>query len=191
MKNMEFLNQRQSVPSKWLTNPGPDPAQMALLLQTALRVPDHGVLQPFRLLTISGAARLRLGELLAEHWLCLHPDADAATLDKERGRFAHAPLIVTVIGKVIPAQRIPEQEQLLSAGCVCYNLLLGAQALGFGAQWLTGWAAYDRHIATTLGLIEHERVLGFIHIGTAQGTAPDRPRPLLADKLSVWQSATG
>ncbi|PIV35053.1 MAG: nitroreductase [Lysobacterales bacterium CG02_land_8_20_14_3_00_62_12] len=188
MKNLDFLTQRQSVPSKWLTAPGPNPAQLSQLLQAALRVPDHGLLQPFRLLTISGDARKQLGNLLAERWQQLHPDAGGAALDKERGRFAQAPLIVTVIGCVQSTERIPAQEQLLSAGCVGYNLLLGAQALGFGAQWLTGWAAYDPVIATRLGLQAAETVLGFIHIGSAPAPAPERPRPLLAEKVSVWEA---
>jgi nitroreductase len=190
MKNLDFLNQRQSVPRKWLTAPGPDSAQLSLLLQTALRVPDHGLLQPFRLLTISGDARGHLGDLLAERWRQLHPDADSAALDKERGRFAQAPLIVTVICCRQSTERIPAQEQLLSAGCVGYNLLLGAQALGFGAQWLTGWAAYDPVIATRLGLQASEQVLGFIHIGSAPAPArgTERPRPLLADKVSAWEA---
>ena len=81
---------------------------------------------------------------------------------------------------------IPEQEQLLSAGCVAYNLLLGAQALGFGAQWLTGWAAYDRDAANLLGLSQNERSIGFVHIGHTTEAAPERHRPALADVFSEW-----
>ena len=86
--------------------------------------------------------------------------------------------------------KIPAQEQLLSAGCVAYNLLLGAQALGFGAQWLTGWAAYDRDVATLLGLAANEHVIGFVHIGTRTEPAPERTRPVLADVASEWHDDT-
>ena len=75
---------------------------------------------------------------------------------------------------------------MLSAGMVCYNLLLGAQALGFGAQWLTGWAAYDSAVAAHLGLVQHERVIGFVHVGTATGAAPERERPTPSEKVSSW-----
>ena len=108
-------------------------------------------------------------------------------LDKDRERFNHAPLIVAVIARIEPDHpKIPAQEQLLSAGCVAYNLLLAAQALGFGAQWLTGWAAYDRDVATLLGLAALERVIAFVHIGTAQEVVPERSRPVLADIVGEW-----
>lgn len=93
-----------------------------------------------------GEARLNVGERLAEIHARKEPDAPAAVLAKDRERYLHAPLVVVVIARVLGDHKIPEQEQV-SAGCVAYNLLLGAQALGFGAQWLTGWAAYDREVA--------------------------------------------
>ena len=83
--------------------------------------------------------------------------------------------------------KVPAQEQLLSAGCVAYNLLLGAQAQGFGAQWLTGWSAYDREAAGLLGLADNERIVAYVHIGTASEPAPERTRPALDDVLSEWR----
>lgn len=187
MTPIDQLNQRRSVPSRLLGEPGPDAAQLDELLQAAIRVPDHGRLAPFRLLLLRGDARQRLGAALAEIHARKEPDIAPAVLAKDRARFAAAPLIVAVIAR-IDAQhpKIPAQEQLLSAGCVAYNLLLGAQALGFGAQWLTGWAAYDREVATLLGLSESERVIGFVHVGTAKGEGPESSRPLLADLLGDW-----
>ncbi len=84
--------------------------------------------------------------------------------------------------------KIPAQEQLLSAGCVAYNLLLGAQALGFAAQWLTGWAAYDADAATLFRLSAGEHIIAFVHIGTAREEAPERTRPVLAEVLSEWHA---
>lgn len=185
--SIEQLNQRRSVPSRLLGEPGPDARQLEQLLQTAIRVPDHGRLVPFRLLLLRGDARLALGAALAEIHARREPDVAAAVLAKDRNRFAAAPLIVAVIAR-IDAQhpKIPQQEQLLSAGCVAYNLLLGAQALGFGAQWLTGWAAYDREVAARLGLSEGERVIAFVHIGSARGDGPESTRPRLAELLGDW-----
>ena len=92
-----------------------------------------------------------------------------------------------MIARVEPNHpKVPEQEQVLSAGYVAYNLLLGAQALGFGAQILTGWAAYDRDVAALLGLGEKERIVAFVHIGTARDEAPERTRPALAGVVSEW-----
>jgi nitroreductase len=140
-------------------------------------VPDHGRLAPWRFLRIQGETRHRLGERLALRGRVRDPGASDATVEKDRQRFSHAPLVLTVIARLQPGHKIPEQEQLLSGGAVCFSLLLGAQALGFGAQWLTGWPAYDSEVARWLGLGEHERILGFIHIGTATEAVPERERP--------------
>jgi nitroreductase len=188
MTGLDFLNARRSVPARQLREPGPDDAQLAALLASAMRAPDHGKLVPWRLLLIRGAARARLGERLAGIQSRKQPDASPAVIDKNRQRFGGgAPLIVAVVARLEAAHpKIPEQEQLLSAGCVAYNLLLGAHALGFGAQWLTGWAAYDRDAAGVLGLDEHESIVAFVHIGTATEPAPERLRPARADIVSDW-----
>jgi nitroreductase len=185
--SLDILDQRRSVPSRQLGEPGPDAAQLDRLLQAAVRVPDHGKLVPWRLLTIRGDARTRLGTALAEIHQRSEPDVAPSALDKDRERFNHAPLIVTVIARIEQDHpKIPAQEQLLSAGCVAYNLLLAAQALGFGAQWLTGWAAYDAGVAALLGLAANEHVIGFVHVGTAKDVAPERVRPSLAEVASEW-----
>lgn len=184
---LQFLDSRLSVPSKQLAEPGPDDATLLRMLQAAVRVPDHGKLVPFRLLRIQGQARHALGEALAARTLQRDPQAPTAAIEKDRARFSHAPLIITVIARITPDHKVPEQEQLLSAGCVCFALLQSAQALGFGAQWLTGWAAYDEAIGRTLGLGENEKVVGFIHIGTPKLNVPERERPDAAALLSDWR----
>jgi nitroreductase len=187
LEPLDFLHQRRSVPSRQLGEPGPNPAQLEQLLHAAIRVPDHGKLVPWRLLSIRGEARARLGHSIVEIHARKQPDVAPAVLDKDRERFNFAPLILAVIARIeADHPKIPAQEQLLSAGCVAYNLLLGAQALGFGAQWLTGWAAYDDEVAHLLGLGANERVVGFVHIGSAKEAAPERTRPALADVHSEW-----
>jgi nitroreductase len=184
---LDLLDQRRSVPARQLGEPGPDAAQLERLLQAAVRVPDHGKLVPWRLLAIRGEARARLGRSLAEIHARAEPDVAPSALDKDRERFNAAPLIVAVIARVeADHPKIPAQEQLLSAGCVAYNLLLGAQALGFGAQWLTGWSAYDRRAAAVLGLTDNERIVGFVHIGTPRERPADHARPSLGDVVTEW-----
>lgn len=186
MIELEFLSRRRSVPSRLLGEPGPSPAQVDALLEQAVRVPDHGKLAPWRFLRIQGPARHALGELLAARSLERDPAAPAAAVDKDRQRFSFAPLVLTVVARLTPGHDIPQQEQLLSGGAVCFALLQGAQALGFGAQWLTGWAAYDPVVRARLGITGHEAVLGFIHIGSASAQAPERLRPRARDLLSDW-----
>ena len=176
------LQSRRSVPSKQLGGPGPDEATQLRMLQAAARVPDHGKLVPWRLLTIAGETRAALGEKLAQIHQRIEPDIAPALLMKDRERFTFAPLIIAVIARIDEHHpKIPAQEQLLSAGCIAYNLLLGAQALSFGAQWLTGWAAYDADAAALLRLGANERIVAFVHIGTQREAAPERTRPILSD----------
>ena len=152
-----------------------------------------GLSLPFSPYTLSDAVRFGLADLdvadeykalvmrhfeaLVARALAINPQAATAVLEKDRQRFSHAPVIVTVIACLTPGHKVPEQEQLLSGGAVCFALLQAAQAMGFGAQWLTGWAAYDPVIHGQLGLAGNERVLGFIHIGTCHEMVPERERP--------------
>lgn len=179
--SLSRLLQRRSVPSRWLGEPGPSEPEVKTLLRVASRVPDHGKLVPWRFILIQGDARQRLGEVLAAAFQADNPGAGEDKLAAERERFAQAPLVVAVVSRVVPHVKIPEWEQVLSAGAVCMNLLNGATALGYGASWLTGWAAFDRRVLDALGLKPDERIAGFIHIGTAKETPTDRDRPNLND----------
>jgi nitroreductase len=181
---LEFLAERRSVPSRLLTGPGPDEAQQRELFALAVRAPDHGKLVPWRFIRIAGEARQALGEKLVAIASARTPASEAAALEKDRMRFAHAPLVIAVVSRITPGHKVPEQEQLLSAGTVCFNLLLAAQALGFGAQWLTAWPAYDREVAQVLGLAGDEKIVGFVHVGTPTDIPSERPRPDPADLVS-------
>ena len=186
---LTHLDARRSVPSRQLTEPGPDHATLLRMLRSAVRVPDHGKRVPWRFLRIAGDARHTLGELLVARMRERDPGASDAAIEKERHRFSHAPVIVAVVARLGPDEKIPESERFSSASCVCFALLQAAQALGFGAQWLTAWAAYDPVVLRTLGLGEHERITGFIHIGTPKLEAPERERPEPEELLTDWTPA--
>jgi len=186
LHSLQALDERRSVPSKQLGEPGPDAATLLAMLRSAVRVPDHGKLVPFRFLRIAGQARLALGDFLAERTLQRDPAAPPAAVEKDRERFAHAPLAIAVIARLQREAKVPEIEQWLTAGSVCFALLQAAQAYGFGAQWLTAWMAYDDAVAARLGLAENERIAGFIHIGTPRVQAPERERPDPQQLLSDW-----
>ncbi len=185
---LTFLNRRRSVPSRQLDFPGPDPAVLDRMLAAAVRVPDHGKRVPWRFVRIAGDAREALGAALVARALERDPDAAQAVLDKDRSRF-QAPLVIAVIAKLGPDEKIPESERFASACCVCFALLMAAQAEGFGAQWLTGWPAYDDAILRLLGLGADERIAGFIHVGTPKLEAPERERPDPRGLLTDWRPA--
>ena len=182
----ELLNARASTPSRLLQSPGPTELELQALLQTAMRVPDHGKLAPWRFIVVQGEARQRLSETIVARRKSMEPNVGNDALAKDAQRFLHAPVIVVVIASLSPGHKIPEVEQIASASAVCMQLLNAAFAANFGAQWLTGWLAYDAVIAVSLGLKANEAVSGFIHIGSIDTAAAERPRPNLSEKLSYF-----
>jgi nitroreductase len=183
------LDRRRSTPARHLADPAPDHATLLRMLASAVRVPDHGKRVPFRFVTVRGNARHVLGERLAVRSRERDPAVAEAVVEKDRLRFSLAPLVVTVVARLGHDEKIPEQERLLSAGSVCFALLQAAQALGFGAVWLTGWPAYDQVVHDWLGLGADEHVVGFIHVGTPTLEAPERERPDPTELLTEWAPA--
>lgn len=183
----DFLQTRRSVPAKMLGLPVPDRAALLPLLTAALRVPDHGKLEPWRLLVLERGAMARLAALAVTRAGALGLDADRTA--KGAAQFETGNLAVVVISSPKPSDKIPTAEQVYSAGAVCLSLVNAALAAGWGANWLSGWPSYDRaFLVEGLGLQDAETVAGIIHIGTAQKTPPERPRPDVA-ALVEWVSA--
>lgn len=181
---MDFLLSRRSRPAKTLAAPGPDRAALAPLLTAAARSPDHGKLEPWRFIVLEGAALGRLAALTARLGP-LRGETPEKTA-KNVASFADSPICVAVVSSLKPSEKIPEVEQRLSAGAVCLALLNAALASGWGANWLSGWMAYDREwLETGLGLGPEEFVAGFLHIGTETAPPPERPRPDLA-AITTW-----
>jgi len=183
---LDHLLTRRSVGMAFLKEPGPNASELEQLLTIATRVPDHGKITPWRLVIIEGEARAAAGRRLAEIYARQNPQADEASLDVERQRFLPAPLTVMVISAPKAHLKVPELEQLLSAGNVAFNLLHAAHALGFAASWVTRWYAFDAEAAAMLGAGEGERIVGFVQIGTPTAAIEDRPRPDLAEIVSRW-----
>jgi len=178
---IELLSTRNSFKAVELKDPGPSADEIDRLLTIACRVPDHGKLTPWRFIVFEGDARLAAGAAIVSAFHAKYPDAKPENVEFERKRLAHAPLVIAVVSRAGPHVKIPEWEQVLSAGAAAMNLVLAAHALGYGANWITGWYAYDRGVLDALGLAPHERIAGFIHIGTPSGPAQDRPRPPLSE----------
>ena len=182
---VELLMKRRSVPAMRLASPGPTPAQRDAILTVAARVPDHGALTPWRFLVVEGEARTQLADRLAAACLASATDTDARewaekTAQKLRLLFGKPPLVVIVVARPDASAKTPVQEQVLSAGAACMNVIMAATALGFGANWLTGWAAANPAARPILGLQDGESVAGVIPVGIATETPADRPRPTLS-----------
>jgi nitroreductase len=181
---VRFLATRRSFPAKTLRRDGPSRTALEALLQSALRAPDHGKLTPWRLFVVEGAARERLGALArpgARRWAST-PDK----VEKAAGAFAQGAVLVAVAATPQPSEKIPDWEQTLSAGCVCYGLLNAALAAGWGANWLTGFTATDRpFLQEAFGLEDPAFIVGYVHIGAPGAPTVERPRPAL-DEVVRW-----
>ena len=184
---IELLRTRRSVPPLAMSGPGPSAAELDELLTIAARVPDHGKLAPWRFIIFEGDGRAAAGRLIAQAFLADNPDADPQRVELERKRLSHAPVVVAVVSCAAPHVKIPEWEQALSAGAVCMNLVVAAKAMGYAATWLTQWYSYDRRVLEGLGLAPHEKIAGFIHVGSSAATPEDRARPVLSSITSRYQ----
>jgi nitroreductase len=177
---IDLLHLRRSVGPNFLAAPGPSSEEVETLLKIASRVPDHGKLVPWRFIVFEGEGRAKAGEIVARVYQQDYPDADDRRIAAERARLSRAPLVIGVVSRASAHVKIPDWEQILSAGAACMNLVTAAHALGFAASWLTEWYAYDRRVLAALGLTPRERMAGFVHIGTPVSPSPERPRPALS-----------
>ncbi len=181
---LEQLKSRSSPKAADLVPPAPNEAQLIEILTIAARVPDHGMMKPWRFIVHPMETRGALVEKLTSNFRAGNPNASEAEVEKQRLRFGGSPLIVTVVCKIAPNPKVPDVEQLLSAGAACMNLLNAAAALGFAGNWLTGWAAFDASSRQLFSLADNEQIVGFIHLGTPKGEIFQRPRPDLSQIVS-------
>ena len=181
---LDFLLSRRSRPAKTLQPPVPDRAALRPLLEAAARTPDHGKLEPWRFMVIEKPAMVRLSKTVQDRGEALGLDSEQ--IAKGRSQFDQGHLAVAVIEVQRPSPKIPPIEQTYSTGAVCLALLNAALASGWGANWLSGWPSHDRgFMRDALGLDDHERIAGFVHIGTETLAPPERPRPDL-DAITTW-----
>ncbi|MBK1636404.1 nitroreductase family protein [Rhodovulum adriaticum] len=183
---LEFLHTRRSCPLRTLAAPAPDRAALREMLTAAARSPDHGKLEPWRFVVLERGALDRLADLVRLRGPAL--GKDAATIDKAANAYLGSPLAVAVIASSKPSEKVPEIEQIYSAGAVCLALVNAVLASGWGAAWMSGWASHDRDfVEQGLGVAPHEQVAGIVHIGTATAAPPERPRPDI-DAITEWRA---
>ncbi len=177
---------RKSISKRSFTEPGPSPHILNDLLTVAARVPDHRRLSPWRFIVFEGDARSDFNKRATEIQADENREATDTMLADTASYFTRAPVVIAVISTPDPSHKTPVWEQELSCGAVCYNLLLAANAAGWAGCWLTEWIAYSPGINALLNLNEHERVAGYIYLGTAKDAPQERLRPDISSKISRW-----
>lgn len=183
---LALLLSRTSPPIPDLKEPAPSDEHIAQMIAAASRVPDHGRLEPWRFVLYRGAGRDRVGELLAELAEQREGPLSEGRRKQELSRFNRAPLVIGVVSSPKESPKIPQWEMFLSGGAAAMNLMLAANALGYGTNWITNWYSDVPEGRAILGLQPQERVVAFLHIGTYEGQAPDRPRPDPQNLVTDW-----
>ena len=184
MDAMKLLLERASAVK--LAGPGPSAEELDTILRTALRAPDHGKLRPWRFIVIDGEARERFGALMADCLKAREPNAPPESLARERQKALRAPVIIVVAATPKPSDKIPQVEQVISAGAAAEHIMLAVQALGYGAMWRTGAPAYDAKLKAGLGLKADDAIVGIIYIGKPAMAPIEMPRPQLGDFVTRW-----
>ncbi|HUB49777.1 MAG TPA: nitroreductase [Acetobacteraceae bacterium] len=184
MDAMELLLSRESALK--LESPGPDRAALDAIFQSAVRAPDHGRLRPWRFVVIPEEKRAAFGALMADCMRRREPDATDEMLQREHGKAMRAPVIVVAAARVQRGHKIPEVEQMAAAAAAAQNIMLAANALGYGAMWKTGAPAYDATVKQALGLAADDDILGFMYLGKQVGGGIQAPRPNADEFVSVW-----
>lgn len=169
MDLLEGIQSRTS-PLK-LTAPGPSPAHIQQIIRAGTRAPDHGRLRPWRFTVLEGAARERLGDAMANCLRARIPQSPQEHLDAERGKAMRAPTII-LVGAKIRKGKIPEVEQVAAVSAAVQNMLLAAHALGHGAMWKTGAAAYDPGVKALAGLAPEDHIVALVYLGTVLTPGP-------------------
>ncbi|CAM5312965.1 nitroreductase family protein [Sphingobium scionense] len=182
---LALLQTRRSGKPRDLIAPGPDDAQLRQILEVALRTPDHGKLAPWRFVIVPQDKRAALAQVLEAAYRAEKPEAGRLEIEAMH-QFAHqAPTLVVALSKPVAGSKIPVWEQELSAGAAIMNLLHATHALGFAGGWLTGWPSFNDDVRDAFGGA-HERLAGFVFIGTPSRDLEERPRPDYNDIVSTW-----
>ncbi len=188
----ETLKTRASAPWRILGEPGPSDDELREFLEAAVTAPDHGAVRPWRFIVVRGGARGALAELFTEALLKRKPDADEATIEKDRDRMSRVPLLIVVAARITPNHpKVPAHEQIISTGLAAQAILLAAQSKGYGGVILTGDHAYDEHVKQGLGLQETDQIVAFVYIGTTEGEPRPKKRPDPAKFTIEWTGSTG
>ena len=182
---LSLLKTRRSGRPRDLVEPGPTPAELRQMLEIAIRTPDHGKLNPWRFVHVGQESRDAFADMLQRAYRIDNPEPGRLEVEAVERFARQAPELVVALSSPKPSPKIPLWEQQLSCGAACMNLVLAAHAMGYAAGWVTGWAAYNAEVLAAFGS-DHERIAGFVFIGTPGAELEERLRPDYDEVISEW-----
>lgn len=190
MDAMQALIDRKSTPPRLMGDVGPTDRDIEDILKAAMTAPDHGAVRPWRFVLIKGDDRGRLGAVFAEALRARDPEAREEAVAKELARPLRAPLVIAILARVVHDRpNVPPVEQIVATACAAQNMLLAAEAKGYGGMLLTGKNAHDPHVRAFFGLEDGDELVSFLYLGRADGPLPTKERPDPAEFLEPFGAA--
>lgn len=185
---LDLLLSRRSLVAIKMAAPGPEKEELKQIIAAGIRVPDHGRVEPWRIQIVGPEGRHQLVELQTAIFKRERQSEPKQKLEALNQITLNAPTLLVVTSRPNPDkfEKVPLLEQQLSGGALCQNILIASHALGYVAQWLTGWPAYHGEIKALLGHEKNIDILGFIYIGSAIDSLTERPRPVFKNIVSHW-----
>lgn len=168
MDTIEALMSRVSTGSKRLLEPGPSDSELKLMLEASMTAPDHKGLKPWRFIVVKDEARATLGELFATAAQKRDPDTKAKEIDRQRDKGANPPVTLIVVATPKEDDKVPEYEQLITAGIAAQQVQLAAFSMGYGTILVSGEKVDDAFIKQALNIGEQEIIIGFISMGSVE-----------------------
>ena len=187
-KTIDFLSTRRSVTAKMMKPGHVKKEDLDLILNTGLRVPDHGGLKPWKVIVFKGNSRKIFDEdILLKEYKSINNNPTPDIIKMESTRLQRADTVIAIISNTVKHPKISEWEQTLSCGAVCTTILYAAQSLGYAAQWVTEWYSYNPNIITSLGgNPKSDKIAGFIYIGKKDKEPKERSRPNFDEYISYY-----
>jgi nitroreductase len=185
LKKNFFINRRSVVAAKMLQDPIKQD-DLNTIINAGIRVPDHGGLNPWKIIVIQGETLKKIDkDIIFPEFIKNNPDSNENIKKLESSRLQRASVVIAVLSKPKNNTKIPTWEMILSSGAVCMNLLSCAQSMGYAAQWLTEWYAYNNKLLSYLGgEVGTDKISGFIYIGHKQEEPKERKRPNPSDVIN-------
>ena len=184
MEAIENITLRNSI-SK-LLEPHPNPKEMEIVYQAALRAPDHKSLRPSHFIEITGKGLDKLSEKFVQYAKKQFDNLTDEKIEKYRKAPYRAPMIIVLISHLKQHPKVPEIEQMLSTAAAAQNILLALNALNYSAIWRTGIFALNDEIGKYLGLKSNQKILGYIYVGKPKIKAKKIPNIDINDHVIKW-----
>ncbi len=173
-----LIHLRQHVSPKRLVEPGPSAQQLKLIFEAAAAAPDHGLLVPWRFVLIPAAQRPTLGEMFAAALTERDPTASAEQVADARAKAQRGAVLLLCVADLSERDPdTPSHERLVSLGCAIQNMMLTAQAMGFGAGLSSGQGLASEALRHGFRLGNGEIAVCFVSFGTVVSAKPRRERP--------------